>query len=109
MIEFTPAAIEKIAQVLTEENDPSILGLRIFVEGGGCSGFQYGFGFADTQEEDDNVYELDGSVKVYVDMLSEQYLTEVKVDYVKTLMSESFVISNPAETSRCGCGSSFSV
>ena len=108
MIEFTQAAIERVRQVLEEEKNPDILGIRVYVEGGGCSGFQYGFGYAETQEEDDFVLDLDG-VKVFVDSFSAQYLDTTKVDYVKNLMGESFVMNNPAETSRCGCGSSFSV
>lgn len=107
MIEFTEAAAERVKKVLADENNPSILGLRVFVNGGGCSGFQYGFTFADVQEEDDFIAETSG-IKLFVDSMSFQYLDGAKIDFVKSLTSEQFTIENPNVKSTCGCGSSFS-
>lgn len=108
MIEFTTLAAEHVRQIIEAENDPTILGLRIFVSGGGCSGFQYGFGLCEGEEEGDTIIETNG-VKMYVDPMSMMYLDGSKVDYVSGLMGEQFVISNPNVTSTCGCGASFQV
>ena len=107
MIELKPAAAEKIRDLIAEENNPD-LKLRIFVQGGGCSGFSYGFTFDELKAEDDFDLELEG-VHLLVDSMSAQYLTGVTVDYTEDLMGSEFKISNPNATTTCGCGSSFSV
>lgn len=106
-ITFTDAAAEKITDLLAEENNPAMK-LRVFVQGGGCSGFSYGFTFDDVVNEDDTQV-TKGSVTVLIDSMSYQYLVGATIDYKETLMSSSFVIDNPGATSTCGCGSSFSV
>lgn len=105
MLTVTEKAFKQIKQVQIEENDFSPL--RVFVQGGGCSGFNYGFTF-DEQQDDDFVMEQDG-VKVLVDALSMSYLEGAEIDYKKDLTSAQFVIKNPNATTTCGCGSSFSV
>lgn len=100
-------AIEKIGEILAEENDPNIK-LRTFVQGGGCAGFSYGFTLEDQINEDDFVIEK-GNVTVVVDVMSMQYLTGAVIDYKDDLMGASFVVENPNAQSTCGCGSSFSV
>jgi iron-sulfur cluster insertion protein len=106
-ITFTDAAAAKILELVIDENNPA-LKLRVFVQGGGCSGFSYGFSFDDVVNEDDTVL-TKGEVTVLVDAMSYQYLVGATIDYKETLMSSSFVIDNPGATSTCGCGSSFSV
>ena len=106
-ITFTDNAAIKITDLMTEENNPAMK-LRVFVQGGGCSGFSYGFTFDDTVNEDDTVI-TKGVVTILVDSMSYQYLAGAEIDYKETLMSSSFVINNPGATSTCGCGSSFSV
>lgn len=107
MIEITETAINKIVDLLIEENNPKVK-LRTFVQGGGCSGFQYGFTFDEDQNEDDFVIERPG-MTLLVDAMSMQYLTGATIDYKEELMSSSFVVNNPHAQSTCGCGSSFSV
>jgi len=107
MIELKPAAVEKIRDLLAEENNPD-LKLRIFVQGGGCSGFSYGFTFDDTVQDDDHDLEFDG-VHLLMDSMSAQYLSGSAVDYKEDLMGAEFKISNPNAVTTCGCGSSFSV
>jgi len=107
MIELQPSAVEKIRDLLAEENNPD-LKLRIFVQGGGCSGFSYGFTFDETAQEDDFDLEFDG-VHLLVDSMSAQYLSGSSVDYREDLMGSEFKISNPNAVTTCGCGSSFSV
>jgi len=107
MIEITEAAAVKIKDILAEENNPS-LRLRMFVQGGGCSGFSYGFTLDEEQNEDD--FEITKEdVTVLVDSMSYQYLVGATVDYKDDLMGSQFVIQNPNATTTCGCGSSFSV
>ena len=106
-IEITNSAILKIADILAEENDPLVT-LRVFVQGGGCSGFNYGFTLEHDQNEDDFVIKKPG-LTMLVDAMSMQYLQGSTVDYKEDLMSSEFVIKNPNATSQCGCGSSFSV
>jgi iron-sulfur cluster insertion protein len=106
-IDLTDSAILKIADILAEENDP-LVKLRVFVQGGGCSGFSYGFTLDQEQAEDDFVIQKPG-VTLLVDAMSMQYLQGSTVDYKEDLMSSEFVIKNPNATSQCGCGSSFSV
>jgi iron-sulfur cluster insertion protein len=107
MIQVTDNAIDKITSLLAEENNPN-LKLRSFVQGGGCSGFQYGFTFDEQQNEDDFVVEKDG-VTLLVDAMSMQYMTGAVIDYKEDLLGASFNIINPNAESSCGCGSSFSV
>jgi iron-sulfur cluster insertion protein len=106
-VELTDSAVSKITELLAEENNPN-LKLRTFVQGGGCSGFQYGFTFDEEQNEDDFVIER-GGMKLLIDAMSMQYITGAKIDYKEDLMGSSFVINNPQAQSTCGCGSSFSV
>ena len=105
-MELTEAAATRIMALLVKENDPN-LQLRLFVNGGGCSGFQYGFTFDEVQNEDDTVLDRNG-VKLLVDSASIQYLEGATVDFEETLTSSQFVIKNPNAKSTCGCGSSFS-
>ena len=107
MINVTDSAIEKIADILAEENNPNAK-LRTFVQGGGCSGFQYGFTLDEEQAEDDFVIEK-GSVKILIDSMSMQYMAGATIDYKDELMGSSFVINNPNAQTTCGCGSSFSM
>lgn len=107
MITITDSAQTKIKDLLAEENDPT-LNLRTFVQGGGCSGFSYGFAFDQIQNEDDFEFPLSG-VKVLVDAMSMQYLQGAVVDYKEDVMGSSFSITNPNAQTTCGCGSSFSV
>ena len=104
-ITIDSSAIVKIKDLLAEENTPD-LKLRIFVSGGGCSGFQYGFTFDETQNDDDFVVDQD-EVSLLVDAHSMQYLTGSVIGYKTSLMGSQFEIKNPAATSTCGCGSSF--
>jgi iron-sulfur cluster insertion protein len=105
MITLTENAIAKIKDILTEENNPKVM-LRTFVQGGGCSGFQYGFTLDEEQNEDDFVLDNEG-FKVVVDSMSAQYLQDARIDYKEELMGASFSIDNPNAQSTCGCGSSF--
>lgn len=104
---FTQAAGAKAKELITEEENP-LLKLRVYVTGGGCSGFQYGFSFDEAQSEDDLVIEREG-VSLVVDALSFQYLVGSKVDYKEDLEGSRFVVENPNATTTCGCGSSFSI
>ena len=104
-ITLDSSAIVKIKDLLAEENTPN-LKLRIFVSGGGCSGFQYGFTFDETQNDDDFIVNQD-EVSLLVDAHSMQYLTGSVIGYKTSLMGSQFEIKNPAATSTCGCGSSF--
>lgn len=107
MIDFDASAVEKIKDILAEENNPR-LALRVFIQGGGCSGFSYGFTLDEEQNEDDFVVE-DLGVKVFVDSMSAQYLQGAKIRYKEELMGSQFVIDNPNAQTTCGCGASFSV
>lgn len=106
MVTLEQGAVNKIKNLLAEEDNQE-LKLRLFVSGGGCSGFQYGFTFDESQNEDDFVVEKDG-VTLLIDGMSMQYLNDATIDYTKSLMGEQFEIKNPNATSKCGCGSSFS-
>ena len=103
---FTDAAVAKVGALIAEEGNPD-LKLRIYVTGGGCSGFQYGFAFDDAVGEDDLQVQRDG-VTLLIDAMSLQYLTGAEVGYEDSLEGSRFVIKNPNATSTCGCGSSFS-
>jgi iron-sulfur cluster insertion protein len=107
LLEFTPQAAAKVASLIEEEGNPN-LKLRLYVSGGGCSGFQYGFSFDDQIAEDDMRIVTDG-VALVVDAMSQQYLLGARVDYEDGLEGSRFVINNPNAQSTCGCGSSFSV
>jgi iron-sulfur cluster insertion protein len=100
------SAVEKLKDILAEENNPN-LKLRVFVQGGGCSGMQYGFTLDEAQNEDDFDFEYD-SVKILVDSMSWGYLQGAEIDYKDDAMGASFVINNPQAQTTCGCGSSFS-
>jgi iron-sulfur cluster insertion protein len=106
-MKMTIAAAEKIRELAAEEGNPDLM-LRVFVQGGGCSGFQYGFTFDEVKNEDDFDFVFDG-VKILIDGMSMQYLEGASVDYQEEFMSSGFVIKNPQAVSSCGCGSSFSV
>ena len=107
MISLTESALEKITDILAEENNPAVK-LRTFVQGGGCSGFSYGFTLDEEQNEDDFVIDNNGIV-VLIDSMSMQYLQGATIDYKEELMGSSFTINNPNAQTTCGCGSSFSV
>ena len=104
---FSDSAASKVKTLIVEEGNPE-LKLRVFVTGGGCSGFQYGFTFDEVQNEDDSVMEKNG-VKLLIDPMSYQYLAGAEIDYTEGLEGAQFVIKNPNAQSTCGCGSSFSV
>ena len=104
---FTDAAAAKVKQLIDEEGNAN-LKLRVFVQGGGCSGFQYGFTFDEIQNEDDAVMQKNG-VTLLIDPMSYQYLVGAEIDYKEDLQGAQFVIKNPNATTTCGCGSSFSV
>ena len=108
MVEITDSAKTKIIDLLIDENNPSLF-LRTFVQGGGCSGFQYGFTFDSEKNEDDFEFELDEKFKIVVDAMSMTYMQGAVIDYKEELMGSQFVIKNPNAQSTCGCGSSFSV
>jgi iron-sulfur cluster insertion protein len=106
-LNISDAVVAKVADMLAEEGDPN-LRLRIFVTGGGCSGFQYGFAFDDESKEDDVTVDK-GPIQVVVDAMSLQYMVGADIDYEENLEGSRFVIKNPNASSTCGCGSSFSV
>jgi iron-sulfur cluster insertion protein len=103
---FTNAAAKKVSELIAEEGNPELM-LRIYVQGGGCSGFQYGFTFDETVNEGDEQIVTDG-VTLLIDPMSIQYLMGAEVDYSEGLQGAQFVIRNPNATTTCGCGSSFS-
>ncbi len=105
-IDFTAAAAQKVAQLITEEGNDALM-LRVYVQGGGCSGFQYGFTFDENVEEGDTEVEKDG-VKLVIDPMSMQYLMGAEIDFTEGLQGAQFVIRNPNASTTCGCGSSFS-
>ena len=107
MIELNESAVTKLKQLFEEEGNPD-LKLRVFVQGGGCSGMSYGFTFDEMQNEDDFDFAYE-DVKVVVDSMSMQYLQGSSIDYKEDLMGASFVINNPQAQTTCGCGSSFSI
>ena len=104
---FTDSAADKVKALIEEEGNPE-LKLRVFVTGGGCSGFQYGFSFEEAAEDDDLAVERDG-VTLLCDPLSLQYLGGAEIDYSESLQGAQFVIRNPNAKTTCGCGSSFTV
>jgi iron-sulfur cluster assembly accessory protein len=104
IVTMTSAAADKVRELLSQENDPS-LGLRVFVAGGGCSGLQYGMTL-DEEQEGDTVISI-GEFRVFVDDMSVGYITGSEVDYVDSLMGAGFTVNNPNAVSACGCGHSF--
>lgn len=106
-IELTASAEEKIRHLLTDEADDELC-LRVFVTGGGCSGFQYGFTFDDERADDDTLVERQGA-RVLIDSLSYQYLVGSNLDYQEGLEGSRFMVNNPGASSTCGCGSSFAI
>lgn len=108
MVEITESAKQKVIDLLIDENNPNLM-LRTFVQGGGCSGFQYGFTFDEAKNEDDFEIALDDKWKLVVDAMSMQYMTGAVIDYKEDLHGSQFSIQNPNAQTTCGCGSSFSV
>ncbi len=105
-LNFTDSAAAKVKELIAEEGNPE-LKLRVFVTGGGCSGFQYGFTFDENLDDGDTVVEKQG-VKLLIDPMSFQYLVGAEIDYTEGLEGAQFVIRNPNAVTTCGCGSSFS-
>lgn len=110
---FSQSAVDKVHTLICEEENPH-LNLRVYITGGGCSGFQYGFTFDETILDDDIVVEKkcsenNDSVKLLVDSMSYQYLKNAEIDYIQGIQGEQFVIRNPNAKTTCGCGSSFSI
>jgi iron-sulfur cluster insertion protein len=108
MVEITDTAKAKVLDLLMEENNPQLM-LRTFVQGGGCSGFSYGFTFDEERNDDDWEITLDSSWKLVIDAMSMQYLQGAVIDYKEDLNGSSFSIKNPNAQTTCGCGSSFSI
>jgi iron-sulfur cluster insertion protein len=107
MVTISNSALKKIKSIINEED--SSLKLRVFVQGGGCSGFQYGFSLEELPPADDDfTFDKDG-IGVVIDSMSMQYMNEAEIDYKEDLMGASFTIKNPNATATCGCGSSFTV
>ncbi len=106
-VQMTASAAGKVQEMVARQGRESAL-LRVYIQGGGCSGFQYGFTFEEAPQEDDAVFDRDG-VRLLVDPLSFQYLMGAEVDYKEDLQGARFVINNPNASTTCGCGSSFSV
>lgn len=106
-LELTDNAANKVRQLRDSEGNQDLM-LRVYVTGGGCSGFSYGFNFAENMNEDDAEF-INGDVKMLVDSLSYQYLVGSKVDYIEGLEGSRFIVENPNATTTCGCGSSFSI
>ena len=104
---LTNDAARKVGELITKERDQSLM-LRVYIEGGGCSGFQYGFEL-DAEENDDDTIVQNAGIKMVVDALSYQYLLGSEVDYKEDLMGARFIVSNPNASTTCGCGASFSV
>lgn len=107
VLEMTDNAAKKVRQLRDSEGNQDLM-LRVYVTGGGCSGFSYGFNFAESVSEDDARFE-NGDVTMLVDSLSYQYLVGSKVDYLEGLEGSRFIVANPNATTTCGCGSSFSI
>ena len=107
MLQLTDSAVCKVKELMTRE-DKDGFGLRVAVQGGGCSGFQYGLSYEKDKKENDHVLEFTG-LRVYVDAMSKLYLDDVLIDYIDSLQGAGFKISNSKATGTCGCGSSFSM
>ena len=107
LLVFTDSAANKVRELIEEEGNPA-LKLRVFITGGGCAGFQYGFTIDEVVAEDDTQFEKNG-VTLLIDAMSYQYLVGAEIDYTEGLEGSQFIIRNPNATTTCGCGSSFSV
>ena len=107
VMSFTDNAANKIHKLISKESNDKVR-LRVFITGGGCSGFQYGFSFDEVVNDDDTIIENKGA-SLLVDTLSYQYLLGAKIDYVEELIGSRFVVNNPMATTTCGCGSSFTI
>ena len=107
MVSMTQNAVQRLERLIAEKDNSNLM-LRVYVQGGGCSGFEYGFQFEEKREEDDLEFERDG-VKLLVDSMSFQYLMGSEIDFIDDLMGTRFVVSNPNAATTCGCGSSFAV
>lgn len=108
MITVTPTAVTEVQKFMDEQGATDTAGLRVAVLPGGCSGFQYGLNIEDEPQEDDEILESNG-IRVFVDPFSAQYLADVEIDYVTTMMGSGFSFKNPNASGGCGCGSSFTV
>jgi iron-sulfur cluster assembly accessory protein len=106
-IALSETARTKVSGFMDEHGAGDGAGLRVAVLPGGCSGFQYGLNIEDAPESDDEVLDLDGGVRIFVDPFSAQYLEGIEIDYVTTMMGAGFTFKNPAAAGGCGCGSSF--
>ena len=107
MVSMSRSAVQQLERLIAAKEKSNLM-LRVYVEGGGCSGFQYGFQFEEQKEKDDLEFERDG-VRLLVDSMSFQYLMGSEVDFIDDLMGTRFVVSNPNAATTCGCGSSFAV
>ena len=107
MVSMTQNAVQRLEGLIAAKENSSLM-LRVYVQGGGCSGFEYGFQFEEQREQDDLEFERDG-VKLLVDSMSFQYLMGSEIDFIDDLMGTRFVVSNPNATTTCGCGSSFAM
>lgn len=105
---FSDSAAQKVKNLIAEEDSQSELMLRVFIQGGGCSGFQYGFTFDESEKDGDTIVIKNG-VKLLIDPMSFQYLSGAEIDYSEGIEGSQFVIRNPNASTTCGCGSSFSV
>ncbi|MDA9373887.1 iron-sulfur cluster insertion protein ErpA [bacterium] len=105
---FTEAAAERVKEIIVEQEETPDTALRVFVTGGGCHGFSYGFGFEADVADDDTIYETN-AVRLVVDSMSIMYLDNATVDFISSLQGNRFTIDNPSASTTCGCGSSFSV
>ena len=106
-ITISANAVKRLYEIFTSEGNPRMM-LRVTVSGGGCSGFQYGFDFAEGKNADDSIFERDG-IKVVVDEISLDYLAGSEIDFVTEMVGSAFQVNNPNATSGCGCGASFSM
>ena len=106
-LKISPDAVTRVRQLLASKDNPDVM-LRVYIQGGGCSGFQYGFQFDEDAQEDDISIEQDG-IRILVDMLSLQYLGGAEIDYKDDIMGSRFLVKNPNASTTCGCGSSFSI
>ena len=106
-LQLSESAAKRVTQLKLDKQQPDLM-LRVYVQGGGCSGFQYGFQFDEIRDDEDILIE-DGGVAVVVDPLSYQYLEGAKIDFLDDLLGSRFIIDNPNASTTCGCGSSFSI
>ncbi len=106
-LSISASAVERVNQLLSSKGNPDLM-LRVYIQGGGCSGFQYGFQFDESAQEDDIAIEQSG-IRILVDMLSLQYLGGAEIDFKDDLIGSRFLVNNPNASATCGCGSSFSI